>query len=318
MRRVPLVLLTLLTSTTLASAQTPAPVNPDIVVVRLMTFDSDHDGRIVKGELPERMQNVLAADASGDGALDRAEIRALSQPASPRAVRTVTTVPGFPGGYVLSSSVSLSTGAHVEGVLDDLRLDNYTRDQALAVTRKFMDRLETNASVAFIKTLTPLMTPAQLESVRATLDRQFGHRAAPAVISRADTAIVPNGLAKAPNGNVVTTFFVGAGNLESLIQRAGLQPEQNKQAQAALELLKEQLRPGDAERPVLLKQLTSVLSDEERDNFGAALARRAVVKAGPMEMFKLLEGVVPGTGDIGIVRDGVFRTPLPSPRVLEP
>ena len=59
-------------------------VNPDIVIARLMTFDRDNDGRLVKSELPERMQNLLAADASGDQALDRDEIRAMARPAPPR------------------------------------------------------------------------------------------------------------------------------------------------------------------------------------------------------------------------------------------
>ena len=85
MRRVPVFLVMLLAFTAMAtprmaSAQTAAEtvrpfnqlrsaaifgqavnsaVNPDIVIARLMTFDRDNDGRLVKSELPERMQNLL-------------------------------------------------------------------------------------------------------------------------------------------------------------------------------------------------------------------------------------------------------------------
>ena len=114
MRRVPVYLVMLLAFMSMAaapqtaSAQTATPVNPshqvaifgpvvnptvnpDIVIARLMTFDRDEDGRLVRSELPERMQNLLAADSTGDQALDRDEIRALARPAPPAAV--AATVP---------------------------------------------------------------------------------------------------------------------------------------------------------------------------------------------------------------------------------
>ena len=141
MRRVPVFFVMLLAFTAMAtprtaSAQTVSPrtvrpfnppgplaifgpavnpaVNSDIVIARLMTFDRDNDGRLVKSELPERMQNLLAADASGDQALDRDEIRAMARPAPPAPV--AATVPGFRngggGGYTFGDQVSLSTRPH--------------------------------------------------------------------------------------------------------------------------------------------------------------------------------------------------------------
>lgn len=319
MRRVPLALLTLLASTALASAQTaPRPVpdiivlpravaapSPDLVVARVMSFDRDRDGRITRAELPERMHNLLASDVSGDDALDRAEIRALAmaQPARPVRV-TVPGISGGGGGYVFGDAISLSTRAHVEGALEDLRLDNYTKDRARPIVSTFMDRLETNASAALVKTLEPMLAPAQLDTLKATLARQLsGQRGLQALASKAE-------------GNV-TTFFVG-GNLEQLILQARLPAEQRAQALAALERFKEQLRPGEAERPVLLERLATVLSDEERENFGAALARRPLVKSGLPPAINLHETLKVVPPDGAVVSDGVFRTPLAAPPVVVP
>jgi len=102
MRRVPVFLVMLLAITAMAtprtaSAQTSAEtvrpfnqlrsaaifgpavdpaVNTDIVIARLMTFDRDNDGRLVKGELPERMQELITrGDRNADGILHLEELR---------------------------------------------------------------------------------------------------------------------------------------------------------------------------------------------------------------------------------------------------
>src|SRR5262245_35306783 len=86
------------------------PMNPAIVIARLMTFDRDNDGRLVKSELPERMQNLLAGDSSGDQALDRDEILAMARPAPAAPVAAAATVPGLRGGggggYTFGDQVS--------------------------------------------------------------------------------------------------------------------------------------------------------------------------------------------------------------------
>ena len=47
---------------------------------RIMGFDENKDGKIVKSELPERMANIMnTADSNGDGALSKAEIEAMGQ-----------------------------------------------------------------------------------------------------------------------------------------------------------------------------------------------------------------------------------------------
>jgi hypothetical protein len=289
MRRVPLFLLFLIPFTTMASAQTTAPffdptrstpmltasltslVTPDMVVARVMTFDRDKDGRVVKSELPERMQNLLAGDVSGDGALDSAEIRALAKPAPPEpvssALRATATVPGARGGgggYTFGDQVSLSTRSHVEGALDDLRLDAPTRARALDIVRPFMTRLEADASAVLLKELEGVLPPKQLDGFKRMLDRQMSSPAA-RVVNRHD-------------GSTARFFMVGP-DPKLMISGFALPPDRARIALAALDGFKERIRPADADRAALLDELKGVLSDEERENLGAALQRRPLVKA---------------------------------------
>jgi hypothetical protein len=327
MRRVPLFLLFLLPFTTMASAQTTAPfdssrsttmltasltplVTPDMVVARVMTFDRDKDGRVVKSELPERMQNLLAGDVSGDGALDSAEIRALAKPAPLEPVagvlRATATVPGARGGgggYTFGDQVSLSTRSHVEGALDDLRLDASTRARALDIVRPFMDRLEADATAVLLKELEGVMPPNRLETFRKLLDRQMSAASAP--------------VATAPDGSRVTLFRM-APDPRLVITGFALPPEQSRIALAAVDHFKERIRPADRDRAALLAELKGVLSDEERENFGAALQRRPLVKANQFANFApgaLERRVFPG----GIEGPTVRRLLLtPERQIVEP
>jgi hypothetical protein len=284
-------------------------VNPDIVIARLMIFDLDNDGRLVKSELPERMQNLLAEDTSGDQALDRDEIRAMARPAPSSPV--AATVPGFRGGggggYTFGDQVSLSTRAHVEGALDDLRLPSDSHRQALAIVRPFMARLEADASAVLLSELEGSMTSGQLGSFKVMLERQMTGNAGPFVMRQ--------------DGVRVNLRF--GPDLAQMINGFALPPDQTKLALAAFEGFKERIRPAGADdRAALLDELKNVLSDEERENFGAALQRRPLVKASPL--FAGVSGVVvtpplpsppPGT----IEGPAVFRLPFtPQRQVLEP
>jgi hypothetical protein len=245
---------------------TVAPVDPDIVVARLMTFDADNDGRLVKSELPERMQSLLAAEASGDQALDRDEIRALARPAGPALM---TTAPGFRGGgggYTFGDQVSLSTRAHVEGALDDLRLTPSAHQQALEIIRPFMTRLEADATTELLDELDGVMSETQLRNFQAMLQRQLSGNGMPVVTQR--------------NGMNVNVFRLFGPDPVMMINSFALPPDHTKAAVAAFERFKARLRPADADRAALLAELKDVLNEEERDNFGAALSRRPLVKAG--------------------------------------
>jgi len=311
MRRVPLSLVMLLAFSAIAAAQNAAAqsasrqaplfrpsdsaaifgpvvttntVNPDIVVARLMTFDVDNDGRLVRSELPERMQNLLAADASGDQALDRDEIRAMARPAAPATF--ATTAPGFGGGgggYAFGDQVSLSTREHVEGALDDLRLTPVAHQQALAIVRPYMARLESDASAELLNELDGRMSDVQLRNFRTMLERQLSGNGVTAFVMR--------------DGVKVNVFRFGA-SLTMMINSFALPPEQTNFALAALDRFKTRIRPGDADRAALLAELKDVLNAEERDNFDAALQRRPLVKAG---------GVIAG----GV--SGAIVPPLPPP-----
>jgi hypothetical protein len=265
------------------------PTNPAIVIARLMTFDRDHDGRLVKSELPERMQNLLVGDSSGDQALDRDEILALARPAPPAPV-AAATLPGLRGGggggYTFGDQVSLSTRPHVEGALEDLRLTPIAQQQALAIVRPFMDALEADAEAVLVKELEELVTPNQLRNFTMMLQRQMSGSNVPQVVRKADGATVK-----------VNVFRFGP-DLTMVINSFQLGPERTPLALAALDRFKVRIRPADADRAVLVRALKNVLSDEERENFDAALQRRPLVKANAM-----FAGIV----------SGVVQVPPPAP-----
>ena len=250
------------------------PTNPAIVIARLMTFDRDSDGRLVRSELPERMQNLLVADSSGDQALDRDEILAMAKPAPPAPV-AAATVTGFRGGggggYTFGDQVSLSTRPHVEGALDDLRLTPIQQQQALAIVRPFMDALEADAEAVLVKELEDLIGENQLRNFTAMLERQMSGSNVPVMMVRR------------PDGSTVKMNAPRFGpDLAQIINSFGLPPERTALALAALDGFKVRIRPADRDRAVLIRQLKDVLSDEERENFDAALQRRPLVKANAM------------------------------------
>jgi hypothetical protein len=123
-----------------------------------------------------------------------------------------------------------------------------------------------------------------------------------------------------PDGSTARFFMMGP-DPRLMISGFALPPEQARIALAAMDGFKERIRPAAADRAALLDELMGVLSDEERENFDAALQRRPLVKANP------LAGIVSGAvgrraipGVAGLV-DGpaVFRMPFtPQRQVVEP
>jgi hypothetical protein len=259
--------------------QTPrAPANAELVVARLMSFDRNNDGRVAKDELPDRMLNLISGDASRDGALDLGEIRAMV--AVPRS--TTITGAGFPGGYMFGDQFELSSRSRVLGAFDDLRLQDSVREGALPIVTRFMDELERQAAAALLKDMEILVTTNQLARLTAAVDGQ--------VDARLTTA------------------------LSSMIRQFNLPSLHHGLALDALKTFKERLRFGDAQRTALVDELKGTLTDEERDNFRAALERRPLMK-GPSALAFSDAVVVPRT----IVKDGLFVVPFtPEPRVLHP
>jgi hypothetical protein len=278
MRCVLLVPLTLAWFATIASAQTVppfkpnpadflaltmiAPGNADLVVARLMTFDRNNDGLVARDELPDRMRSLISGEVGSDGALDRDEILALV--AVPKPVTTAIGG-GFPrpGGYTFGDQFELSSRAHVLGALDDLRLSESIRAHALAVVDPFIESFEAQATSALLKDLEVLLSENQLASVRAAVNRQLAAR--PTTITR-------------PDGTVVRLSLTAGPDVALAINQFQLPRWQHALALDSVRRFKDRLR--DADRTVLIEHLKGILSDEERENFSAALARRPLVKAG--------------------------------------
>jgi hypothetical protein len=298
MRRGFLALLLVLPFIATASAQSPAPriapvlpqpvvqpfrvVPPALaasaslgaVVDRMMVFDRNHDGRVAKDELLERMQSlVVRGDADGDGALDDAEIRSLA------TTRPAATIRGGiqPGSYGFADQTGLSTSSHIEDSIDDLRLPAATRDQALAVVKSFMVSLHLSAGATLQKKMASLLSEEQLTNFKLLLDRQ----------RTSGVAAFP--VPQAPNMRNVRMFVLG-NDLERRVASYKLAPTALREAQLAIQDYRSSLRLGETERQALMVQLTGILDNEERDNLLAALQRRPVVKTGTTHVVNVAAG----------------------------
>jgi hypothetical protein len=95
------------------------------------------------------------------------------------------------------------------------------------------------------------------------------------------------------------------------VARLSLPPAQRLKATAAVERFRSRLRPGDEERAALIEAMKGILSDEERDNFRAALERRPLVKSGGGVAF---HGVVRVSGSVDLRREAA----APAPQATEP
>jgi hypothetical protein len=268
MRYVLLVPLAVVSFASVVSAQTARLFNPvgdpDIVVARLMTFDRNNDGLVAKEELPDRMRPLLGGEVGRDGALDRSEI--LAMVAVPRPV--MTAIGGGlprPGGYTFGDQFELSSRSHILDSLDDLRLPESRRAHALAVVRPFIDSLEAQATTTLLNDLEVFISEDQAARLRAVIDRQL--------------AMTPASVAKF-DGSKVGQFVIVRPDLALSINQLRLPNWQNALALDALRRFKERLRLGEADRTVLIEYLKGIISDEERENFSAALVRRPLVKAG--------------------------------------
>jgi len=70
--------------------------------------------------------------------------------------------------------------------------------------------------------------------------------------------------------------------LTAAIAAFSLEPEQNRQATAAVEQFIARDRLSDADRTALLDRMGNLLSVQERDDLRAALERRPIIKQGAL------------------------------------
>jgi hypothetical protein len=300
------VLLMLLASMTMSSAQEPFKVLPTVqtihsllpanqqarlgaeaVVARLMSFDQNRDGKIVADELAERMEGLLSrGDRNGDAALDASEVRMLSE--SPQTVQTAFR--NLSGGYGFGDSVGQSSRSHIENSIDDLRLAPQVHADAKRIGVAFAEQLEAAALANLRSAIAPLLTPAQMTQFETDLTRLAGART---------FQIATNGTRQIIAVGVDPTF---------LLRRHQLPAEQMKTATAAVEAFRAAQQLDEPRREALVTQLSSLLSDEEQENLAAALARRPLVKGAGV--FAIAQGVhaVQGVQNVqAVVREAVLR-----------
>jgi hypothetical protein len=228
-----------------ASGATSTGASANEVVARLLSFDRNHDGRVEKDEVAERMYTVVArGDVDGDGALDGSEIHALATTPPPKKQ---VFEQGF--RYTFADQTGLSSRAHIERSLDDLRLETSTKERALAVARTYVDTLEQTASADLLTALKIVIPRDKLFE----LSEMFA-------MQRRRTA-----------GNPVSLLV---SQLLERIDGFTLGPIEHRFATAEVGLYQDRMRLRDVERAELMDQLKDILSDEEWDNFRATLARR--------------------------------------------
>jgi hypothetical protein len=297
------VLLMLLASMTMSSAQEPFKVLPTVqtihsllpanqearlgaeaVVARLMSFDQNRDGKIVADELAERMEGLLSrGDRNGDAALDASEVRMLSE--SPQTVQTAFR--NLSGGYGFGDSVGQSSRSHIENSIDDLRLAPQVHADAKRIGVAFAEQLEAAALANLRSAIAPLLTPAQMTQFETDLTRLAGART---------FQIATNGTRQIIAVGVDPTF---------LLRRHQLPAEQMKTATAAVEAFRAAQQLDEPRREALVTQLSSLLSDEEQENLAAALARRPLVKGGGV--LAIAQGVQGAQNVQAVVREAVLR-----------
>ena len=311
MRRIQLILPWLVGfGAAVAAAQSPQPAAPAVpalagtsaedVLARVLSFDRNTDGRVAREELPERMKNLVTrGDADGNGALDASEIRTLSRTPVPTGGR------GFavPTLYQLPAESWFPERSHIEGALTDLKLGTDVHRSAIAVVDAHQQHLKGAALAAaghLLRELENVLTAEQLADFKTALERPE---------SRGTLRFrLPAGGATVPGGTVSNALLVferevfaerrGSQSLGSDLARRliryGLPAEQARVAVTALEGYTANLSDlGRVERAALVEQMREILTDEERDNFRAALDRRSAVP------FGVMGGVVSGMRERG-------------------
>jgi hypothetical protein len=245
-------------------AARPGAVAND-VVTRLMSFDRNNDGKIEKAELAERMYTVMdRGDANGDGCLDRTELLSLA-----RAKPAAAVVRGFGhGNYVVGPDIEVSSRRHLEGALDDLRLGAARKEPALAIVTTFSQALDAEAQVELLDVMKAILNPEQLTTFTRALEQER-RMGAHTVVTRMGT-----------DQEAKTVRIISRATGERSVAMFKLAPEANGRAMAALKQYRSRLRPDETHRVELGRQLASVLTKEESEDFLAAIARQPVAEAG--------------------------------------
>ena len=107
----------------------PARLSEDIVFERLMGFDKNQDGKLIKDELPERLQPMIErGDQNKDGALDNDEVRNLAKTPRPIDDRS-------------NNSRREAAPVNLERVIDDLQVRGEKRRAARSAVQAHQDNV---------------------------------------------------------------------------------------------------------------------------------------------------------------------------------
>lgn len=254
-------------------------VSPDAVVARLMSFDLNHDGRVMKDELPERMQPLLSrGDAGRDGALDAAEIRRFAtNPQAPLAVHGLQA-----GQYGFGDEEEFFDSSHISNAIEDLRLASVSTGKALAIAKPFVEEVQARAAEQLRTAMKPLLTAEQMAAIERTLQLQQNRVKPQRTIFLSGQSVQAFeqlvGQGQGLPADAVIRLLGGGSMLNRQIESMRLQKSEKAQALAAVEQFKTQMRLTDADRTELLTRLGGLLTLQERDDLRAALERRPVVK----------------------------------------
>jgi hypothetical protein len=165
-------------------------ISVDDIVERIMAFDKNKDGKVTKDELPERMHHLIEqGDTNKDGALDRDEVKKLAARMATApggfgagGFRAAGRGPGVPGGFaIIGGSIrdfAPSPGLNdIEGVVEDLKLSDKKKDQALAAAKAHEEsvrRLMDQARADLLKRMKEILSEEEFKDFQAALGRPRG------------------------------------------------------------------------------------------------------------------------------------------------
>jgi hypothetical protein len=229
------------------------------VITRMMSFDTDGDSRLAAGELPERMRELVTrGDVNGDARLDTAEIRDLSQP---QVVINLSS-----GRYGFADESGGAFSSHLDGAIDDLRLDPARKAKARALTSAVIGRIEDDAAAALLASMKDILVPWRFAEFTTAFENMRSVNDTPRRVSLAVGALVGN---------------------------YALSHEQRTAAWDAIRWFGASTS-DDETKAAVLEELAAVLTGQEREDLGAALARRPVIERTPqLAVHTTIVGAVP-------------------------
>jgi cytochrome c peroxidase len=240
----------------------PVPERPAIedVLTRVMGFDRDGDGHLLRDELPERMHGIVTrGDRNRSGGIDRDEVRGLlSSEVDPGRGVAVARI---------AADLRRVPDATVEALLGDLGLDAAVRDGALAVVARDREERSTTATASverFRDEVRALLDAEQVRALIAILGRQIHGRVR--VVSTRGSAQV---LLPTPEVDHAVTSW-------------SLPPEAHEALRAAVAAYRQRVSVLATEPAELLRRLEPILTTGELGDLAAAIRRhRPTLLTGP-------------------------------------